>query len=68
MEKNKKKLSPCVISWAKYALEIKIKKPKNSKKCSQKYWFKIIDYLIVVYLDIQTNRNKAYSQFYFVKK
>ena len=68
MERNKKKLSPCIISWAKFALEIKTKVPNNSKKCSEKYWVNIIDYLIVIYPDKSVNKKKAYGEFYLVKR
>lgn len=61
-------LSPCIISWAKYALVIKNKVPKNSKKCSEKYWIRIIDCLVQIYPDSHKNKKKAYKKFYLVKK
>lgn len=38
-------LSPCIISKAKYALGLKLKKPLNSKKCSLRYWREVLTIL-----------------------
>ncbi|MFZ4796945.1 MAG: hypothetical protein ACOYMA_05590 [Bacteroidia bacterium] len=49
MLKNKKNkmISPCIISKAKYALDIKPIKPQNSKKCSLNYWSEVLNILAV---------------------
>lgn len=65
---KKVSLSPCIISWAKFALEIKFNKPQNSKKCSEKYWIRIIDSLVQLYPDSHKNKKKAYKKFHVVKK
>lgn len=44
-DENKKELSPCIVSKAKYALGLKSTKPANSKTCSPEYWEKVIDVL-----------------------
>ncbi len=42
-DKDGKQLSPCICSWARFALDYKSSKPKNSKRCSSEYWDKTID-------------------------
>jgi hypothetical protein len=68
MIKIDKKYSPCIISWARYALEIKTKAPMNNKKCSERYWRKIIDCLIILNPGKKVNKTKAYNSYRFVKK
>lgn len=65
---SKINLSPCIISWARFALEIKTDKPINSKKCSEKYWKRVINYLVVLYPECTKNKKIAYGKFYYVKK
>jgi hypothetical protein len=36
-------ISPCILSKAKYALNLKALTPKNKKKCSKKYWILAIE-------------------------
>lgn len=38
-------ISPCIVAKAKYALNIKTKKPGNKKSCSYEYWCRVIDTL-----------------------
>ncbi|MGN7786852.1 hypothetical protein ACTJIJ_20130 [Niabella sp. 22666] len=40
-DENKKELSPCIVSKAKYALGLKPTKPMNNKTCSFEYWQKV---------------------------
>jgi hypothetical protein len=40
---TKKQISPCIVSKAKYALNLKKNKPFNTKICSYEYWCKVID-------------------------
>ena len=65
---SKVSLSPCVISWAKYALGIKNIKPKNSKKCSNNYWIRVIDDLIKLHPNFYNQRENAIEKFYLVRK
>ena len=44
-DENKKELSPCIVSKAKYALGLKSIKPTNNKTCSLEYWEKVINTL-----------------------
>ncbi|MET3538390.1 hypothetical protein [Chryseobacterium limigenitum] len=69
-DKNNKELSPCIISWGKFALDIKLIKPKNSKKCTLEYWQKTIDTILSQpkYQSFVKNRNKAIQKFGFVCK
>ena len=39
---TKTQIAPCILSKAKYALNIKKQKPSNNKKCSLDYWIKVI--------------------------
>lgn len=48
-DENKKELSPCIISKAKYALGLKPIKPTNNKTCSLEYWQKVIAILSKTY-------------------
>lgn len=66
MENKEKQLSPCIISWAKYALEFKGKeKPKNIKTCSEKYWEKVIFTILKdkKYETVLKNKNIAIAKF-----
>lgn len=69
-DQNNKELSPCIVSWAKFALEIKPNKPTNSKKCVLKYWKKVIDIILSTekYESYQKNKNKAMHKFDLVEK
>jgi hypothetical protein len=67
-DKNYKSLSPCIISWAKYALAMKKIKPQNSKKCSLEYWIKVLDFLIKKYPTFYNSRESAIAKFDFVKR
>ena len=42
-------ISPCIVAKAKYALNIKTKKPGNKKSCSYEYWCRVIDTLTTSY-------------------
>ena len=48
-EGKKTQISPCIVAKAKYALNIKTKKPGNIKSCSYEYWCKVIDTLSTSY-------------------
>ena len=65
---NKVSLSPCVISWAKYALGIKNIKPQNLKKCSMNYWIRVIDELIKLHPIFFSYRKNAIDKYSFVKR
>jgi len=65
---SKVSLSPCVISWAKYALGIKNIEPQNSKKCSKNYWIRVIDDLIKLHPNFFNHRENAIDKFYLVRK
>ena len=65
---SKVSLSPCIISWAKYALKIKSIKPNNNKKCSKHYWIDVIDYLLKKYPEFEGNRLEAINKFNFVER
>jgi RNAse (barnase) inhibitor barstar len=67
-DKNYKSLSPCIISWAKYALKIKFISPNNNKKCSKHYWIYIIDYLLKKQAEFEENRLEAINKFNYVKR
>ncbi|RAK21629.1 hypothetical protein B0I03_10561 [Flavobacterium aquaticum] len=64
----KESLSPCIVSWAKYAIGFKKNIPLNSKKASLDYWVKVIDYLLSQnkYHHLKKNREKAIQQFNLV--
>ncbi|MDX9789187.1 MAG: hypothetical protein RBT61_00010 [Candidatus Kapabacteria bacterium] len=36
---------PCIISWARYALDMKDNKAQNSQTCSKEYWEDVINFL-----------------------
>ena len=61
-------LSPCIVSWAKYAIGFKTNIPLNSNKASLDYWVKVIDYLLGQdkYQHLKKNREKAIQQFNLV--
>ena len=40
---TKTQISPCIASKVKYALNLKSKKPKNTKKCTVNYWLLSIE-------------------------
>lgn len=42
---TKTQISPCILSKARYALKLTLKKPSNTKTCSLDYWCKTIDTL-----------------------
>jgi hypothetical protein len=65
---SKVSLSPCVISWAKYALGIKNIKPQNSKKCSVDYWIRVVDDLIKLHPSFFSYRENAIDKYYLVKR
>ncbi|MBO9595007.1 MAG: hypothetical protein J7599_19035 [Niabella sp.] len=48
-DENKKELSPCIVSKAKYALGLKSIKPTNNKTCSLEYWEKVVAILSKTY-------------------
>ncbi|WP_405576855.1 hypothetical protein [Winogradskyella sp. Asnod2-B02-A] len=56
-------LSPCILSWARYALGIKQQKAKNTKTCSKDYWIKTINYLLLKHTNKETNRLRAIDLF-----
>lgn len=60
--------SPCIISWVRYALKIKKKKPNNIKKCSKQYWINAIDYLLIKYPEFEESRLEAINKFKFVER
>ena len=66
---NKQQLSPCITSWARFALQIKYKRPTNSKKCSRVYWVKVIKRLLEDYKMNEKYKVAAILKFdEFVKK
>lgn len=69
-DENNKQLRPCIVSWAKFALEIKSEKLNNSNKCIFKYWQKVIDTILSKpqYESYEKNRNTAIQKFDFVSK
>lgn len=67
-DENHKALSPCIISWAKYALKIKCIRPNNNKKCSRNYWINVIDYLLKRYPEFGSNRLDAINKFNHVER
>jgi hypothetical protein len=68
-DENNKELSPCIVSWAKYALKIKSVKPNNNKKCSLVYWRKVIERLLEIYKENEKYRIEALSRYdFYVKK
>lgn len=62
---NDKELSPCIISWGKFALNIKTQRPKNSKKCSLEYWHDVINTILSTpkYRQYAANRQNAIDNF-----
>jgi|GEM_PF-2746676 len=68
--KDGKMLSPCIISWAKFALNIKSDKPKNSKKCSIAYWRDTIDTILSKpeYAGYLSNRELAIERYHYVSR
>lgn len=68
--KNNRELSPCIVSWAKFALEIKLNQPKNSKKCTKAYWNEVLNAILSQskFQLYRKNRSKALQKFYFVSK
>ena len=64
-----KQLSPCIISWARFALKIKFNRPTNSKKCSKDYWIKVIERLLEIYKENEKYKIEAILKFdEFVKR
>lgn len=39
-------LSPCIVAKARYALGLS-RRPKNSKKCSENYWNRVINAILL---------------------
>jgi len=66
--KNDKSLSPCIISWGKFALNIKSDKPKNTKKCSETYWNDVIETILSKpeYASYLGNRDLAIKRYHYV--
>ncbi len=58
-----KQLSPCIISWARFALEIKSERPINTKKCSRNYWIKVLDYLLIKFPKKIKNKERAINKY-----
>lgn len=65
---NDKELSPCIVSWAKFALNIKLNRPTNSKKCSLTYWQDVINTILSKegYQAYIGNRQQAIQRYNFV--
>lgn len=40
---TKTQISPCIAAKAKFALNLKKKKPSNTKTCSNDYWCNVIE-------------------------
>ena len=40
---TKTQISPCIAAKAKFALNLKKKKPSNTKTCSYNYWCNVIE-------------------------
>lgn len=41
-----KQISPCILSKARFALNLTAKRPVNNKTCSFSYWKSVIDTLV----------------------
>lgn len=68
-DENDKDLSPCIVSGATFALEIKLLRPKNIKTCSKGYWIKVIDVLLEKNIGKEGKRQNAINCFdEYVKK
>ena len=65
---NNKELSPCIVSWGRYALGMKTDKPKNTKKCTETYWHDVINTLVYNYGAFGNSRQLAIQRFYYVSK
>lgn len=70
VNRNDKELSPCIVSWAKFALNIKKETPRNSKKCSLEYWHDVINTILAKpeYNQFVPNRQIAIENFNFVSR
>ncbi len=69
-DQNNKQLSPCIVSWAFYALDIKTIQPINDDKtCSNEYWIKVIDCILSQpkYASYITNRQAAIERYPLVE-
>lgn len=44
---TKIQISPCIASKAKFTLNLKMKKPFNTKTCSYDYWCRVIEYFSI---------------------
>jgi len=42
-KETKTLISPCIAAKAKFALNLKEKKPRNTKTCSYAYWCNVIE-------------------------
>lgn len=38
-------ISPCILSKGRFALGLKDSRPTNTKRCSLRYWIRVIDTL-----------------------
>lgn len=70
INQNGKKLSPCIVSWARFALNIKPSRPRNIKKCSITYWHDVINTILSqqrfnCYI---ANRQNAINNFDYVRR
>jgi len=67
---NGKELSPCIISWGMFTLNIKTEIPKNNKKCSLEYWYDVINTILSQpkYSQYAINRQNAIDSFDFVSR
>jgi hypothetical protein len=69
INQNGKKLSPCIVSWARFALNIKLNRPRNRKKCSITYWHDVINTILSQqkFNSYISNRQNAINNFDYVR-
>ncbi len=49
-------ISPCIVSKARYALDLKNEQPRNSKRCTLAYWKRVIETISVQHRINDQNR------------
>lgn len=53
---GKSQISPCIVAKVRIALYTPRQEKGNDKKCSQKYWDRVIDYFVTVDSDLTRAR------------
>lgn len=63
IDENGTQLSPCICSYARFALGLKLLRPQNNKKCSYNYWLRVINHLSRVHNLNTVITSRAYGKY-----